>query len=148
MNRTVVGVAAIMVLGVASCQVGQRAQEEHGTSRGSHLGTWELVSIKYGEQQEFSDFPENRRRIKHITETHYTWVEFDTSIKKVENGAGGSYSLNGDTYIESKDFAGEGMMKYLGKKSVYTIRVEGDKLNLSGSLAGDFKIEEVWHRLK
>jgi hypothetical protein len=55
--------------------------------------------------------------------------------------------LNGNIYTESIDF-GSGMDTYLGKKHVFTIRVEGDKFFLSGSLADGLKIEENWQRLK
>jgi len=119
-----------------------------GTKSGSLLGTWELVSYKYGDQKEFSDYPENRRRIKMITDTHFLWFELDTSTKEIRIGAGGSYSLIGDTYTESQDFSGEGMKTYAGTKHAFTVRVEGDKFTQSGALSSGLKIEEVWHRLK
>jgi hypothetical protein len=148
MKKIVVAIAAMLVLAIASCHVGQRAQQEPRMRSGSLLGTWELVSYKYGDQKEFSDFPKDRRRIKMITETHYIWVEFQTSTKEIQTGAGGSYSFSGDTYTESKDFAIVGMTSYLGKKHVFTVRVEGDKFYQSGALSTGFKIEEIWHRIK
>ena len=148
MNRIVVVIVAMLVMAVASCQVGQQVQQEPGTKSGSILGTWELVSYKYGNQTKFSDFPKDRRRIKMVTATHSIWFEFETSTKEIQSGAGGSYSLIGDTYTESKDFAIGGMMGYLGKKHVYTVRVEGDKFTQSGALSNGLKIEEIWHRVK
>lgn len=148
MKRTVVAIAAMMVLAIAKCHVGQRAQQEPGTIRSSLLGTWELVSYKYGDQKDFADYPKDRRRIKMITETHSIWFEFPMSTKEIQAGAGGSYSLSGNTYTESKDFAIGGMMGYLGKKHVYTVRVEDDKFYQSGALSDGLKIEEVWHRIK
>jgi hypothetical protein len=125
-----------------------QAQQESQKSSASHLGTWQLVSYKYGSSQPaFSDFPENQRRIKLITETHFTWIQFDTASKKVNSAAGGTYSLSGNTYTESIDF-GLGMDTYSGAKHAFTIRVDGDKFFLSGSLADGLKIEEVWQRVK
>jgi len=149
MKRIVFVIVVMLLLATASCHVGQRAQQEPGTIRSSLLGTWELVSYKYGDQKEFADRPKDQGNIKMITETYYIWVQFPTSTKEVQEGSGGSYSLSGNTYTESTDFAIGPMMKtYLGKNHVFTVRVEGDKLYHSGALSDGLKIEEVWHRLK
>jgi hypothetical protein len=147
MNRKVHAVLVMLVLVVASCHIGQHAQQEPGTSS-NLLGTWELVSYEYGSQKQFADFPKDRRRIKMITETQTVWFEFPTSTREIQAGAGGAYTLVGDTYTESKDFAVGGMMPYLGKKHVYTIHIAGDRLTVSGVLSDGLKIEEVWHRIK
>jgi WD40 repeat protein len=112
------------------------------------LGTWRLVSYKYGtNQSDFTDFPQTERRLKHITDTHFTWVQFDTASKRVSGAAGGTYSLSGNTYTESIDFGLE-MDPYLGQKHVFSVKVDDDKLYQSGSLADGLKIEEVWQRVK
>ena len=145
MKRRIVGIMAIAALAIA---VGLQAQQESKKSSGSHLGTWQLASFKYGTNQPgFTDFPQSQRRIKLITETHFTWIQFDATTKKVSGTAGGTYSLSGNTYTETIDF-GLGMDTYFGQKHAFTIRVEGDKLFLSGSLADGLKIEEVWQRVK
>ena len=142
----VVGFITVAVLAAA---LGLSAQQEPKTSSGSHLGTWQLTSYKYGTNQpSFSEPPSSQCRIKLITETHFTWVQFDPANKKVKGLAGGAYSLNGKTYTESIDWADSGMESYLGSKHGFTIRVEGDKLSLSGSLSDGLKIEEVWQRVK
>ena len=145
MRRIIIGVVLIATLAVA---IGLRAQQAPEKSSGSLLGTWQLASFKYGTNQPgFTDASKDQCRIKLITETHYTWVEYDVATKKVNGSAGGTYSLNGNTYTESKDF-GLGMDRYLGQKHAYTIQVDGDKLYLSGSLSDGLKIEENWRRVK
>ena len=145
MKRMSVGFIAIAALAVA---VGLNAQQASKKSADSHLGTWQLTSFKYGTNQPaLTDFPQSQRRIKLITQTHFTWVEFDADTKKVSGAAGGAYSLSGNDYTESIDF-GFGMDRYLGEKHAFKIRVEGDKLSLSGSLADGLKIEEVWRRVR
>ena len=148
MKRTAIAIVAMLVLAVASCHTGQRAQQEPGAESASLLGAWEFVSYRYGDQKEFADAPKDRPHIKMITETHFLWFEFDASTKEIQTGAGGSYSLSGNTYIESTDFAIRGMTNYLGKKHVFTVRVEGDRLTQSGALSDGLKIEEVWRRIK
>jgi hypothetical protein len=75
MKRAVIGIIAVLVLSVTG---GLRAQEETKSSPDSHLGTWQLASYKYGsEQQSFTTFTHSQRRLKLITETHFTWVQFE-----------------------------------------------------------------------
>jgi len=120
-----------------------------GPATNSPLGTWQLASFKYGtNEQSFAEVPASQRRIKLITDTHFTWVEFDATARKAQGVAGGAYSLSGDTYTESIDWVDAGMEPYLGKKHAFTIRVEGDKFFLSGALADGLKIEENWQRVK
>jgi hypothetical protein len=87
------------------------------------------------------------RRIKVINETHFIWVQFDTLSRKVVESAGGAYTVKGDTYTESLDF-GLAMDGYLKTSPAYTIKIEGDMLFQSGLLVPDYKIEEIWKRVK
>jgi len=144
MNRTPITlVAAAFVLAAAVV-----AQQETPKTSASHLGTWQLISFKYGDAKDFSDFPKEQRRIKSITETHFTWVEYQVASGKAESMAGGPYTLKGNSYTESIEFVGTGMETYLGKKQSFTIKVDGDKLHQSGQLSDGLKIEEIWQRLK
>lgn len=124
------------------------AQQQTAKGSGTHLGTWQLASTKYGEAKDFSDFPKDQRRVKLITATHFTWVQYDAGTKKAESMAGGPYTLDGGSYTETIEFVGTGMETYLGKKQPFTIKVVGDKLYQSGQLSDGLKIEEVWQRLK
>src|SRR4051794_35975302 len=71
-----------------------------------HLGTWKLISTKYGNDKEFTKYPESSSRLKLITSTHFTWLEVNAETKKVLASAGGHYTLSGNTYTETIDFAG------------------------------------------
>lgn len=113
----------------------------------SILGTWQAVSYKYGSQSNFIDFPKNQRNIKLITENYFTGVRLDTTTRKINRMAGGTYTLNGNVYTESIDF-GLGMDLYLRQKQTFTIKVEGNIFLLSGSLSDGLKIEEIWERVK
>lgn len=149
MRRTTVLVAAMTsVLGIALCLCGQTPQGEPETKPNPLLGTWELVSYKYGDQKEFSEFPKNLRRIRMFTETHHIWFQFDRDVGRIQDGAGGLYTFKNGTLTESKDFAFADMIRYRGKKHVYTIQVEGDTYRQSGALADGLRIEEVWRRVK
>src|SRR2546425_3474560 len=88
MKRTPITlVAAAFVLAAAVV-----AQQETPKTSASHLGTWQLISFKYGDAKDFSDFPKEQRRIKSITETHFTWVEYQVASGKAESMAGGAHT--------------------------------------------------------
>ena len=108
----IVNLAAVFALGLAAL-VGAEPE----AAKSSHLGSWELAKIKYGDATDFSDFPKERRRLKLITETYWSWVEYDTAGKKeVKQGAGGPYTLKDGTYTETMEFAtGEYMLTLLDK---------------------------------
>jgi hypothetical protein len=124
------------------------AQQQAAKEGGNHLGTWQLVSTKYGDATDFTDYPKDRARLKMITATHFNWVDYETNTKKVSSSAGGRYNLNGGVYSETIEFVGDGMETYLGKKQEFTIKIDGDKLVQSGQLSDGLKIEEIWKRIK
>ena len=138
----------IVVVAAIVLTVTLLSQQQTSKGGGTHLGTWQLISTKYGDAKDFSDFPKEQRRVKLITATHFTWVQYDAGSKKVESMAGGPYTLDGNSYTETIEFVGTDMEAYLGKKQLFKIKVDGDKLNQSGQLSDGLKIEEVWQRLK
>jgi hypothetical protein len=111
------------------------------------IGTWELSSYQYGENERLT-VPNGVHRIKLITPTHFSWIHFYDFDKMVTSSAGGRISFDGKNYIESIDFAGLGMKSYLGKEQKFIIEVEDGKLHLSGQLSDSLKIDEIWTKLK
>jgi hypothetical protein len=145
MKKTALILSVIISLAFAAVLV---AQQQPAKADGSHLGAWQLVSTKYGDAKEFSDYPKEHRRVKLITATHFTWVDYDTGTGKASSMAGGHYTLQDGAYTETIEFVGEGMETYLGKKQTFTIKIDGDKLVQSGQLSDQLKLEEVWQRVK
>jgi hypothetical protein len=145
MKKTALIFSTIVILALTAAVV---AQQQPAKSSDGHLGTWQLVSTKYGDAKDMSDYPKENRRLKMITATHFTWVDYDMKTKKISSSAGGPYSLRDGAYTETIEFVGDGMETYLGKKQAFTIRIDGDKLFQSGQLSDGLKIEEVWQRVK
>ncbi|MCX6333602.1 MAG: hypothetical protein NT092_04770 [Bacteroidia bacterium] len=111
-------------------------------------GTWQLVSYKYGSSTSgFIDCPEGFPRLKMINKTHFVWVNYNTESGSITQSAGGKYTLIGNTYTEFLEF-GLGMDQYLKTNPQYTLKIEGDILFQSGNLTPDYKIEEIWKRVK
>ena len=145
MKKTALMFSTIVILALTAAVV---AQQRPAKSNDSHLGTWQVVSTKYGDAKDMSDYPKERGHLKMITATHFIWVDYDRATKKISSSAGGTYKLRDGAYTETIEFVGDGMEKYLGKEQKFTIRIDGDKLFQSGQLSDGLKIEEVWQRVK
>ena len=112
------------------------------------MGTWQLDSYKYySTASSFTMVTPDRPHIKLITENMFLWATYDATTKQTLESAGGTYTLEGENYIESIDF-GYRMDDFLGTKSNFKIKVEGDMFFLSGMLSGGLKIEEIWQKVK
>jgi hypothetical protein len=106
------------------------------------VGTWKLVSGKYGGQQ--STLPEVSTTLKHMTPTHYTFVTYDKNGEVTRIG-GGSYTFNGKTLETTLEYGvGSDIKSRKGKLSTYKCRVEEKKLFQSGTLSTGLTLEEVW----
>jgi len=114
----------------------------------SLAGTWELTMEKYGDAKELTPASTEHKSIKFVTDTHFIWVWVDPKTKKVTTSMGGRYELKGDSYVETPEFATEGMEAYLGKAQKFTVKLEGDQWTHSGQLSEGMHIEEVWKRVK
>ena len=114
----------------------------------SILGTWKLVSYNYSGDDELQPVAMQNVRIKLITETHFSWNQYMGTDKTVINSAGGSYVLSGDSYTENIEYGGQGMAGYIGKVQKFKVKIENDKMELSGELSSGLKIKEVWEKYK
>jgi hypothetical protein len=141
----------LLILGTAAALAFTAAlpgAEKPQKDAASHLGTWRLVSTKYGDAKEFSDVSNQEPHIKMLTADRFVWVIYDSKIKLISRSMGGSYRLQGSSYTETVEFfLPQGMKVYLGKEQVFTIRVEGDRLFQSGKLSDGMNIEEIWQRV-
>jgi hypothetical protein len=107
----------------------------------SIVGTWELVS------GEINGEPITGKHIKMISAHHFMWVIYDSKTQKTQGAGSGTYTLNGDSYIEHIEFfdvAGvEGMV---GTDAKFTVKVDDDTLMQEG-MAGKTTIKEKYKRL-
>jgi hypothetical protein len=105
-------------------------------------GTWELVSRDVG------NFSERMREIKLISPKHFVWVVYDIKKRKPLFTGGGSYTLTGESYTEHMDFMdGKGAEALVGKDQVFTLKIDGEILVLSGTLSDGEKLGETWRRV-
>ncbi|MGC1273225.1 MAG: hypothetical protein WBC44_05920 [Planctomycetaceae bacterium] len=110
------------------------------------VGTWKLVSAKYG-GAEFQ-FPEGTTMVKHVTPTHFMWATYGED-GTVSRAAGGSYTLEGDAYKESIKYGmGDDFNVIQGQTHAFTCKIEGNTWKHNGELAGGLTIEEDWKRVE
>lgn len=101
------------------------------------IGTWEARRPLDGSRQ-----------LKYITPTHFVWVIYDVERKTPVGTAGGTWTLDGDAYKETIEFASDGWEHLRGKTIALTSKVDGDRWSVSGTLDTGFKIDETWDRKK
>jgi hypothetical protein len=82
-------------------------------------------------------------KLKYITPTHYTWVEFPNDDSKVIAVRGGTYTLKDNVYTESLDY----QMKdddVIGKKYSFEVDTDGDVMHVHGV---NNSYNETWRKV-
>jgi hypothetical protein len=110
------------------------------------VGTWKQVKAKFGGKE--VKLPEGNTQLKHITSTHFMFVDFDKDGKFID-AFGGPYTLNGEKYEETLEYGvGEVFKMLKGKPQSFECKVEGAKWYHNGTLSSGLTIEEVWERVE
>jgi hypothetical protein len=106
------------------------------------VGTWKLVSAKYGGQE--SPLAKDFTTLKHFTPTHSMWVSFDKTGKVTRTG-GGPYSFDGKTLEDTPAYGlGADFDVVHAKRQTFDCKVEGKRLYQKGTLSNGRTLEEVW----
>lgn len=141
-----IGATVLLLVVVLAIAVPRNRADEKGEAKKQHslVGTWKLVSAKWGQRE--IKIPEEITRLKHVTPTHFTWVVYDKD-GKVMTILGGRYVVQGDVYEETPEY-GTGMDALRGKVQTFNWKVDGNKWHHNGKLSSGLTIEEVWERVE
>lgn len=125
-----------------------QAEEPSAKARTNELvGTWRLVSASYGGRE--SDLPKRVTMLKQITPTHFLWTRIDSTTGQIRDAAGGTYSLNGETYTETPKFGMGGDFEIVrDKPHSFTWKIDANEWHHTGKLANGLTIDEVWERVE
>jgi hypothetical protein len=104
------------------------------------IGTWALA----GTPDKIEE-PAAGGRLKFFTGRHWAVTQHDPTTGKVIFHHGGTYTLEGDTYTESVEYANENTAELIGQKFKFKVKVEGDILTNVGQ--GN-PWTEAWKRAK
>jgi hypothetical protein len=116
-----------------------------GAAANKLLGTWKLVSAKYGGRE--STLPKQATTLKHVTPAHYTWLTFDKDGQATRT-QGGPYEFDGEVLKSTPEYGmGPGFEAIKRKVQSFEIKFEGDRFFQSGTLSTGTTLEEVWERV-
>ena len=96
--------AMIVVLLIGVLDSSKASADEPKKAENQLLGTWKLVSAKYGGED--VKFPEGSARIKHVTAIQFMWADYDKD-GKWQGALGGSYSMKENKYEEVPEYGSE-----------------------------------------
>ncbi|UCC98107.1 MAG: hypothetical protein JSW66_19950 [Phycisphaerales bacterium] len=99
------------------------------------IGAWVLVGNP----------PAEGGQLKFRTARHWIATLADPDTGEVIGNHGGTYTLNGDEYVEKVEYATENMADLIGKAYKYQVKVEGDNFSQIG-IGNPWT--QVWKRLK
>jgi hypothetical protein len=105
------------------------------------VGTWILA----GTPEKFDDPPSPKGPLKFFTGKHWTFTQADPASGKVVYHHGGTYTLEGDNYAETVNYANESTAPLIGQTLKFKLKLNGDTLVQVG--VGN-PYSQVWKRAK
>ncbi|PQO43429.1 hypothetical protein C5Y97_00510 [Blastopirellula marina] len=118
----------------------QPAAEAPVDLRSQMLGAWALVG-----PPDSTEKPQPGARMKFWGLDKWVITQSDPKTGEIIYHHGGSYTLDGDNYVETFEFANENTKFLIGKKLKFKIKIDGDSYIQIGD-GNDFN--ERWIRLK
>lgn len=102
-------------------------------------GAWELVSGQ--------PLPKGARDIKFLSDGNFIFAAYDTETGKPLYVAGGTYRLDGNSYIEHMAFASDKIAGLIGQDQYFTVKADDNTFTQTGMLTDGKPLSEVWKRL-
>jgi len=98
-------------------------------------GSWEIKEIidHDGGKTEWEEFATDLIYQKHITPTHFTWFGYDAENDILVGAGGGTYTLEGNVYVENIEFFHPVEDGYVGQSITFNAVLEGDAWYHKGS---------------
>ena len=138
--------AVVAALVAMTAAVGADNPSADAKAENKLIGTWKAISARYGGQEVAR--PPEFTQLKHVTPTQFMWAVYDKE-GKVGAALGGSYTLNGDKYVETPEYGlGDVLDQLKGKPQAFTWKIVGNKWYHNGQLSTGLTIEEVWERVE
>ena len=104
------------------------------------VGSWKLTAVQVNGQ--WQEIPEEVTQLKHITDSHFMWVQFRTEEKQILSAGGGRVALDKDKFTETVDHGLGSVTSLLGQNLTFTFKLDGDQFVQSGKLGGGTLVEK------
>jgi hypothetical protein len=141
-------IVALSVLPILAILVGQHLAAEEMASRDEPsqlakdmIGTWILV----GTPDDVGEPPAAGGMLKFLTGKHWCVTQANPDTNVVQHHHGGTYTLKGDEYVETVQYANESTAQIIKSVNRFKVTVEGDTLTQIG-IGNPWS--QVWKRLK
>ncbi len=121
----------IVVLGFLMTQLGCTPKEDSRAmeiNKDALMGSWRLIkSIEVGHEDTTNRRDgEAKYYIKHVTESHFTWIEYDKEREQLLGAGGGTYTIQGNTYTENIEFYFPPGANELGQAIPFSAKINDD----------------------
>ncbi|MEN7551385.1 hypothetical protein AAG747_25945 [Rapidithrix thailandica] len=125
------------------------------------VGTWELVSSKIGNAENYTLRKETIGYKKLITPGYFTWISYDLESMEVTGLGGGKYNVGEDEYVEHIEYFFPAGSNLQGVSLPFEMRIENNQWFHSGYVlerelnteqgeyvvVGRTYIQEVWRKI-
>jgi hypothetical protein len=119
----------------------KKAEAEPSQLAKDLIGTWVMV----GTPDKIGEAPETGGRFKFRTGKYWNITEADPKTGEVVFHHGGTYTLDGDEYVETVKYALPNTKDIINQQFKFKVKVEGDTYTQIG-IGNEFN--EVWKRAK
>lgn len=82
-------------------------------------GTWDLIAYRDSSSAAYTEYPDFVGYMKLITPTHFTWFYYDKEGDEIYASGAGTYTYDGQTYIEQLSMIHPNVNGVLGEKLVF-----------------------------
>ena len=117
------------------------AKKEPASLKEKLVGTWILV----GKPGDAGEPTKAGGMLKFVTGKYWCITQADPKTGKVIYHHGGTYTLNGDKYVETVEYANESTISLLKQTLNFTVKIEGDTYTQIG-IGNPYT--QLWKRLK
>lgn len=127
MKKCVTLIISLIILAACTERKENKQVEQLNNEKHKIVGTWKLFygEIKEKDSVQIKDLS-NTDFIKIINETHFAFFNQDKETGENFYGGGGTYSLDGNDYIERLNYVGVENVR--GHEFPFTIEINGDTL--------------------
>jgi hypothetical protein len=146
--KTILGFSAVALLTLnlptatlLNAQESTPAAHEAAPLAQNLIGTWVLA----GTPDKIEEAPAKGGRFLFLTGKHWCITQADPETGVTVFHHGGTYTLNGNQYAETVEYANDNTKDLLKQTNKFTLKLDGDTLTKTG-IGNPWN--EVWKRLK
>ncbi|MFY0686178.1 MAG: hypothetical protein JXQ90_03385 [Cyclobacteriaceae bacterium] len=110
------------------------------------IGSWNLSSYRETNEGPYLSYPEFTGYMKLITPTHFVWMKYDRDGDQIFGAGGGTYSYNGNSYVENIQMAYPGDNNIQDLSITFKPSLTSHKWKHLGQIPNESNglIDEIW----